>query len=75
MTLYRKLIDTLRYLVHTRPDLIFHVDYLNRFMQWPTPEHMAVLKKVFGYITRTIDYGCFYQRGDRWSEAGQLQWQ
>jgi hypothetical protein len=68
MTLYRKLIDTLRYLVHTRrPDLIFHVDYLNRFMQWPTPEHMAVLKKVFRYIARTIDYG--------WSEAGQLQWQ
>jgi hypothetical protein len=35
-TLYRKLIGSLRYLVHTRPDLIFAVDYLNRFMQRPT---------------------------------------
>jgi hypothetical protein len=35
-TLYRKLIGSLRYLVHTRPDLIFAVGYLNRFMQRPT---------------------------------------
>jgi hypothetical protein len=32
-TLYRKLIESLRYLVHTRPDLIFAAGYLSRFMQ------------------------------------------
>jgi hypothetical protein len=31
-TLYRKLIGSLRYLVHTRHDLIFVVGYLSRFM-------------------------------------------
>jgi hypothetical protein len=43
-TLYRKLIGSLRYLVHTWPDLIFAVGYLSRFMQRPTTEHMAALK-------------------------------
>jgi hypothetical protein len=45
-TLYRKFIGSLRYLVHTWPDLIFAVGYLSRFMQRPTAEHMAALKSV-----------------------------
>jgi hypothetical protein len=62
-TLYRKLIGSLQYLVHTRPDLIFAVGYLSRFMQRPTAEHMAALKRVLCYVAGTIDQGCFYQRG------------
>jgi hypothetical protein len=62
-TLYHKLIGSLRYLVHTRPDLIFAVGYLSRFMQRPTTKHMAALKRVLRYIASTIDQGCFYQRG------------
>jgi hypothetical protein len=62
-TLYRKLIGNLRYLVHTQLDLIFAVGYFSRFMQRPTAEHIAALKRVLRYITCTIDYGCFYRRG------------
>jgi hypothetical protein len=35
-TLNCKLIGSLRYLVHTHPNLIFVVGYLSRFMQQPT---------------------------------------
>jgi hypothetical protein len=38
-THYRRLIDNLRYLVHTRPDLAFVVGYLSRFMERHTMEH------------------------------------
>jgi hypothetical protein len=31
-TLYCKLIGSLRYMVHTRPDMIFAMGYLSRFM-------------------------------------------
>jgi hypothetical protein len=62
-TLYRKLIGSLRYLVHTRPDLIFIVGYLSRFMQRPTAEHIAASKRVLRYVVGTIDHGCFYHRG------------
>jgi hypothetical protein len=60
-TLYRKLISSLRYLVHTRPDLIFVVGCLSRFMQRPTSQHMAALTRVLRYITGTINLMCFYQ--------------
>jgi hypothetical protein len=38
-THYRRLIGSLRYLVHTRPDLAFAVGYLSRFIERPTMEH------------------------------------
>jgi len=38
--------------VHTRPDLAFAVGYVNRFMEWPTAEHVA----------GTPDYGLVYKR-------------
>jgi hypothetical protein len=62
-TLYHKLSGSLHYLIHTRPDLIFVMGYLNRFMQRPTMEHMATLKQVLRYIASTINYDCFYRRG------------
>jgi len=38
-TRYRRIVGSLRYLVHTRPDLTFAVGYVSRFMQRPTTEH------------------------------------
>ena len=35
-TQYRHLVGSLRYLVHTRPDLVFSVGYDSRFTQRPT---------------------------------------
>ena len=41
-TRYRRIVGSLRYLVHTRPDLTFAVGYVSRFMQRPTMEHEQV---------------------------------
>jgi hypothetical protein len=38
-TQYRHLVGSLRYLAHTRPDLVFSIGYVSRFMQRPTTEH------------------------------------
>ena len=38
-THYRRLVGSLRYLVHTRPDLAFAVRFVSRFMERPTVEH------------------------------------
>jgi hypothetical protein len=38
-TLYRSGGGGVRYLVHTRPDICFAVNYLSKFMEAPTGEH------------------------------------
>jgi hypothetical protein len=38
-TQYQRLVGSIRYLVHTRSDLVFSVGYVSRFMQRPTMEH------------------------------------
>jgi hypothetical protein len=61
-THYRRLVGSLRYLVHTRPDLAFAVGYVSRFMERPTVEHLQVVKRVLRYVARTLDYGLHYKR-------------
>jgi hypothetical protein len=50
VTQYRRIIGSLRYLVHTRPDLAFSVGYVSRFMERPTEEHMAAVKRILRYV-------------------------
>jgi hypothetical protein len=61
-TLYRSIVGSLRYLVHTRPDIAYAVGYVSRFMENPTTEHMSAVKHVLRYIAGTRSYGCHYGR-------------
>jgi hypothetical protein len=62
-TEYRSLVGSLRYLVHTRPDIAFTVGYVSRFTEKPTTEHLAAVKHILRYVAGTIDYGCHYKPG------------
>jgi hypothetical protein len=66
-TEYRSLVGSLRYLVNTRPGLVFSVGYVSRYMEEPHKDHLAAVKHILRYIAGTIDYGVFYPRrkGDR----------
>ena len=59
---YRRIVGSLRYLVHTRPDLAFAVGYVSRFMQRPTAEHLQAVKRILRYVAGTSDYGLHYPR-------------
>jgi hypothetical protein len=61
-TQYRHLVGSFRYLVHTRPDLAFSVDYVSRFMQRPTTEHQQAVKRIIHYVAGTLDHGLYYPR-------------
>ena len=63
-TYYRKLIDCLRYLTLTRPDLILSVSYLSRFMSKPYSNHSAAAKRILRYIKGTSDYGLVYESSE-----------
>ena len=61
-TQYRRLVGSLRYLTHTRPDLAFSVGYVSRFMERPTSEHQQAVKRIVRYIAGTLDHGLHYPR-------------
>lgn len=61
-TMYRSLVGSLRYLVHTRPDIAFAVGYVSRFMETPRQEHLVAVKHLLRYIAGTVDYGLVYPR-------------
>ena len=63
-TLFRSLIGSLQYLTHTRPDHLFSLGLLSRFMEKPTQEHYNGLKRILRYVKGTEDYGLLYKKGD-----------
>jgi hypothetical protein len=58
----RRLVGSLRYLTHTRPDLAFSVGYVSRFMQRPSMEHQQAVKRIIRYVAGTLDHDLYYPR-------------
>jgi hypothetical protein len=65
---YRHIVGSLRYLVHTRPNLAYVVGYVRRFLERPTEEHLQAVKKILCYFIRMLEYGLRY--GRRTGNAG-----
>ena len=63
-TEYQSLIGSLRYLTHTRPDLLFSVGILSRYMENPSQEHYNGVKRVLRYVKGTEDSGLLYKQGE-----------
>jgi hypothetical protein len=59
---YRRLVGSLCYLAHTRPDMAFSVGYVSRFMQRPTTKHQQAVKRIICYVAGTLDHGLYYPR-------------
>ena len=64
-TYYRSLLGRLRYLTNTRPDLVYSIGILCRFMEQPTTEHMARLKRVLRYVNGIVNLGLIYDNKQR----------
>jgi Reverse transcriptase (RNA-dependent DNA polymerase) len=61
-TRYMSIVGSLRYLLHTRPDLAYSVRIVSRFMESPTTEHMAAVKHILQYVRGTTNMGCCYKK-------------
>jgi hypothetical protein len=60
ITRFRSIVGSLRYLVNTRPDIAYSVGMVSRFMEAPTSDHWAAIKRIVRYIAGTSEYGCTY---------------
>ena len=58
--MYRQLIGSLLYLVHTRPNICFVVSALSQFMTDSRHVHWIAAKHVLRYLRGTIAYGLRY---------------
>ncbi|KAK2966773.1 hypothetical protein RJ640_020616 [Escallonia rubra] len=65
-TLFRSLVDSLRYLTCTRPNILYVVSLVSRYMENPTTYHFKMAKRILQYIKVTIDLDIFYHAlGDK----------
>ena len=59
-TMYKQLVGSLIYLTATRPDFMYVVSLISRFMASPTELHLQVAKRVLRYLKGIVDLGVFY---------------
>ncbi|XP_070031843.1 secreted RxLR effector protein 161-like [Nicotiana tomentosiformis] len=59
-TFFKSLVGSLRYLTCIRPDILFVVGVVSRFMEAPTSTHLKVTRRILRYLKGTIDFGLFY---------------
>ena len=61
-TLYQSIVGSLRYLVHTRPDIAFVVGYVSRFMKDSREDHWATVKRLLRYVKGMVDQGIIFPK-------------
>ena len=59
---FRSIVGGLIYLTHSRPDIMFAVSLISRFMHKPSRQHMGAAKRVLRYIRGTLSFGLRYQK-------------
>ena len=58
--LYRKLVGSLLYLTHSRPNLSYAVGAVSKFMQESHELHWKDTKRILRYVQGTITFGIHY---------------
>ena len=64
-TLYRQIVGNLMYLNATRPDIMYGVCLISRYMEIPTEIHLLAAKRILRYLQGTKDFGLFYKKGEK----------
>jgi hypothetical protein len=64
-TAYRSIIESLRYLMNTRPNLAFAVGYMSHFLDEPREDHLVAVKKILHYVAGTCNWGLWFGRKKR----------
>ena len=63
VTMYRKIVGSLIYLMITRPDLSYTVGLESQFMQAPKKPHLDAVRRTLRYVRATLDHALFYAAG------------
>jgi hypothetical protein len=73
-TTFKSLVGSLRYMTCTRPNILYEVGLVTRFMETPTMTHFKALKRILRYIKGTIDFGLFYGYSNSFDLVSYSDW-
>ena len=62
-TVFKQLVGSLLYLTATRPDIMYAVSLISRFMSCPYESHWLTAKRILRYLKGTTEMGIFYKKG------------
>ncbi|KAK2980808.1 hypothetical protein RJ640_020460, partial [Escallonia rubra] len=60
--LFRGMIGSVLYLTASRPDIMFSVCICARFQACPKESHLSAVKRIFKYLSGTLNLGLWYPR-------------
>ena len=58
--MFKRLVGTLMYLTMTRPDIMYGVSLISRFMDSPKDSHWQAGTRILRYVSGTKDLGIIY---------------
>ena len=64
-TLYKQIVGSLMYLIATRPDIMYSVSLISRYMESPKEIHLLAAKRILRYLQGTVNYGLFYKKSEK----------
>ena len=72
-TYFRQIVESLMYLTLTRPDIMYAVSMISRYMEHSTVKHLNAVRRILCYVRGTFDLGVFYKKGDDSKMVGYIQ--
>ncbi|KAH9752860.1 hypothetical protein KPL71_014876 [Citrus sinensis] len=69
-TFFKSLVRSLRYLTCTRPDILYAVGLVSRYMENPKTTHFKAAKRILRYIKGTTNFGLLYSFSNDYKLVG-----
>jgi hypothetical protein len=61
---FRSVVGSLIYLTNSRPNILYYVSFISRFMENPSKLHLAAAKRILQYLQGTKNHGILYKQQD-----------
>ena len=68
--LFKRLVGSLMYLTATRPDIMYGVSLISRFMESQKDSHWQAGKRILRYVIGTKDLGIMYSTSKKFKLIG-----
>ncbi|XP_016704342.1 secreted RxLR effector protein 161-like [Gossypium hirsutum] len=62
--MYKQIGESLMYLTTTRPDIMYGVSLISKYMKSPTEKHLQAAKRILRYLKGTTSFGLLYKKGE-----------